>query len=113
MIYNINQERVIKMSGTVHNWDISELKQLYSEIQKLTSVLRENKELLTSERAELLSSWQGKSAQKIFLETAASTESLDSLINCFTELGEELNNVITKCYEPCESNIRSRAANLI
>lgn len=112
-MYNLKQERVMKMSETVHNWDTFELKRLQDEIRKLTGVLSENKELLTSERTELLSSWQGQSAQKIFLQTAASADSLDSLIKRFTELGDELDKVITKCYEPCESEIKAKVANLI
>lgn len=101
------------MSEAAYKWDLSVLEQMRFEMGKLISVLSSNREMLTSERTELLESWQGKSAEKIYLETAVSGERLESLINRFSELREQLDKVISQCYTPCENEIRSQAARLI
>lgn len=101
------------MSDTVHNWDIDALRLIQSEIQKLVSILGENKDLLVSEGFELLQDWQGRAGRKMVLVTAAEAETLDSLVKGFSSLDERLGDVIGKCYEPCENEIRASVSNLL
>lgn len=101
------------MSDTVHNWDIDALRAIQSEIQRLGGVLAENKDLLVSEGFELLQDWQGRAGRKMLLVTAANAQTLDDLVKGFSELYERLDDVINKCYEPCENEIRANISKLL
>ncbi len=93
------------MSDTVHNWDIEVLEQMRSEMQKLCDVLKENREYITSEGFELLSGWQGRAGRKMLLVTASDADRLENIIERYSQLIEQLDSIITKCYTPCEADI--------
>lgn len=101
------------MSGTAYNWDIDALIQMGAEILKLRDVLKENKDLLASEGFELLKDWKGKAGTAIKLLTVSDAESLENLIKRLTQLSDRLGDIVTKCYEPCESEIKASVSKLL
>ena len=101
------------MSDIAHNWDIEEMERLKGEIQKLRDVLSENKDLLVSEGFELLHNWQGKAGQTLLTVTASDAGTLEKLTKNFEQLIEKLDSIITKCYEPCEQEIKQKVSQLL
>lgn len=100
------------MSDTVHNWDIEEMERLKGEIQKLHDVLSENKDLLVSEGFELLKDWQGRAGKTLLTVTASDAGTLETLVKNFGQLIENLDSIITKCYSPCEQEIKQKVSQL-
>lgn len=47
------------------------------------------------------------------LVTAANAGEISGLIKGYTSLRDELNDIITKCYEPCENEIKAKANKLL
>lgn len=100
------------MSDTVHNWDIEALKQMQTEIQKIHDILSENRDLLVSEGFEILQNWQGKAGKKILFVTATNADKVNSLIEKYEQLNEQLGTIINQCYVPCEEEIVSKVSQL-
>lgn len=101
------------MAENVYNWDIQILNQMRSEIDNIINILAENEKLLESQGFELLGDWQGKAGRKMLLVTAANAGDISELVKGYTALRDELNDIITKCYEPCESEITAKANKLL
>lgn len=101
------------MSDTVHNWDIDTLKLMITEINRIIETLSGNITLLEQKGFELMTEWQGKAGKKIMLKTIANTGDIGALIKRYENLKNQLNDVVTKCYEPCEAELKSKASNLL
>lgn len=101
------------MAENIHNWDIQTLDQMKTEIDNIIGILTENENLLESQGFELLGDWQGLAGRKIMLVTAANAGEISGLIKGYTSLRDELNDIITKCYEPCENEIKAKATKLL
>lgn len=101
------------MPETVYNWDIEAMERLRAEIGRLRDVLAENRDLLVSEGFELIGDWQGSAGRKMFMVTAASADRLDKLIENYSRLSEQLENVISKCCAPCENEIAAKVKKLL
>ena len=101
------------MAETVHNWDTDALKMIMTEIERIKETLSENEQLLESEGFSLMTEWQGRAGKKIMLKTISNAGGVEQLITGFSELKDQLGDIITKCYEPCEQELAQRASKLL
>ncbi|MGN0553931.1 MAG: hypothetical protein ACI4I1_11125 [Oscillospiraceae bacterium] len=101
------------MSETIHNWDIEALLQLKQKLQQAHDALSEEKEILTGISFSLLNDWQGKAGYRYFNVTAASAGEINEIINKYAELIQQLESIISQCYEPCENEIRQKIMKLL
>jgi cob(I)alamin adenosyltransferase len=101
------------MADTVHNWDIEVLSNLKGEMQKLRDTLSENREMLISKAFDIMVNMNGKAARKAVEVTATRADELDNIIDRYDELIKTLDNVIVRCYTPCEEEIKAKVRQLI
>lgn len=97
----------------VHNWDINTMRQMQSELNKLNDILKENKELLNSESFEITESLKGLAGAKVMFKTISTALALQKDIDKCESLSSYINDLITKCYEPCEQEITSKVSQLM
>lgn len=101
------------MSDTMHNWNIEELMVVLEKLKSTRDVLQNEKPFLEATAGTIYQNWKGKAGLSAWRLTAADVNRLDALIEEYTSLIEQLENVISKCYVPCEEELRNMTAQLI
>ena len=101
------------MSDTTHNWDIEEMTVILEKLKSTRDTLQNEKPFLEATAGTIYQNWKGKAGLSAWRLTVSDVNKLDSLISEYTDMIETLENIISKCYSPCEEELRNMTAMII
>lgn len=101
------------MSDTIHNWNIEELNIILEKLRSTKGVLQNEKPFLEATAGTIYQDWKGKAGLSAWRLTLSDVNKLDSLTEEYTKVIEQLEAIISKCYSPCEEELRNMTSQLI
>lgn len=101
------------MSSTIHNWNIEEMRTVLEKLKSTRDVLQHEKPFLETTAGTIYQNWKGKAGLSAWMLTASDVNNLEMLIAEYNDLIEKLEIIISRCYSPCEEELRNMTAQLI
>lgn len=88
-------------------WDISRLTSLVRTLNNEKESIESNRDFLMNINSEVEKAWQGYAGRAFDERMDVDAENLQVVINGIEALVNDLNRVISDCYEDCEENIKN------
>lgn len=101
------------MSDTIHNWNIEEMVTVLEKLKSTRDILQSEKPFLEATAGTIYQNWKGKAGLSAWMLTASDVNNLEMLIAEYNDLIEKLEIIISKCYSPCEEELRNMMTQLI